>query len=380
MRHGQQSRRTGRATAPVECDTSEEQCHPRKIFVGGLAHRLSTQQLREHFGQYGTVVDAVVLRWPDGRSRGFGYVTFGDAGEAARALQKNHTIGGCEVDVKRAVPGTNKLFVGGLPRNATANELREHFERFGVVSDAVVMIDVATNRSRGFGFVCFLPGSEGADAVAKAMEQYSAHRLRGKWIEVKCAEPPQRLKSAASSKETSSAEEGDSSTRASSPAPGKAPNAPRDLEPRKVQLPQSSPLVRGGAPSPPPRLGLHEALGATSNPVDASMLAYHRLAGAAEATGPAVERYLADFAAAGQMDAWSCSFAHESWAAMPPATDLALHAAYASGYAAYAGYWAPPVDHHWPQPQPQLAHFHPPQLAASFFAAGEPANVLSPGW
>lgn len=60
-------------------------------------------------------------------------------------------VGGRDVDVKRAVPGTNKLFVGGLPQNATAAELREHFEAFGVVSDAVVMIDPSTNRSRGFG-------------------------------------------------------------------------------------------------------------------------------------------------------------------------------------------------------------------------------------
>ena len=71
------------------------------------------------------------------------------------------------INVKRAVPGTNKLFVGGLPQNTTSNELRDHFEGFGVVSDAVVMIDPATSRSRGFGFVCFLPGQEGAPQITK---------------------------------------------------------------------------------------------------------------------------------------------------------------------------------------------------------------------
>jgi len=85
------------------------------------------------------------------------------------------------------------LFIGGLPQNATANELREHFEKFGVVSDAVVMIDPATNRSRGFGFVCFLPGQEGATAVTSTLEQYDNHRMRGKWIEVKSAAPPHKL-------------------------------------------------------------------------------------------------------------------------------------------------------------------------------------------
>jgi hypothetical protein len=149
--------------------------------------------LRDHFQHFGSIVDAVVLRWPDGRSRGFGYVTFADVASASAALREAHQVGGREVDVKRAVPGTNKLFVGGLPQNTAAAELRQHFEAFGVVSDAVVMIDPSTNRSRGFGFVCFLPGQEGAAAVAAALDQYQNHRIRGKWIEVKSAAPPHKL-------------------------------------------------------------------------------------------------------------------------------------------------------------------------------------------
>jgi RNA recognition motif-containing protein len=120
-------------------------------------------------------------------------VTFTDSVAAASVLQEKHALSGRDVDVKRAVPGTNKLFVGGLPQNTTANELREHFEQFGVVSDAVVMIDPATSRSRGFGFVCFLPGQEGAAAVTFSLQQYQNHRIRGKWIEVKSAAPPHKL-------------------------------------------------------------------------------------------------------------------------------------------------------------------------------------------
>lgn len=177
----------------TDCATKDDQCHPRKIFVGGLGHKLSTQGLREHFSRFGPIVDAVVLRWPDGRSRGFGYVTFADIASAAAAIEEPHEICGREVDVKRAVPGTNKLFVGGLPQSVSAAEMRTHFEGFGIVSDAVVMIDPATNRSRGFGFVCFLPGPEGAAAVEVALSQYEHHHIRGKWIEVKSAAPPHKL-------------------------------------------------------------------------------------------------------------------------------------------------------------------------------------------
>jgi len=190
--NGQRTQAKQRHSA-ADSATLEEQCHPRKIFVGGLAHKTTTQHLREHFSRHGPIVDAVVLRWPDGRSRGFGYVTFGDVGAATVALQTTHHIGGRLVDTKRAVPGTNKLFVGGLPQNTTSQELREHFETFGTVSDAVVMIDPATSRSRGFGFICFLPGQDGASAVAAALGQYEHHHIRGKWIEVKSASPPHKL-------------------------------------------------------------------------------------------------------------------------------------------------------------------------------------------
>jgi len=186
--------RSGKHRASAESNTLDEQCHSRKVFIGGLAHKTTTQHLRDHFCRFGHIVDAVVLRWPDGRSRGFGYVTFAESVSAAGVLKEApHVLSGREVEVKRAVPGTNKLFVGGLPQNTTANELREQFEKFGVVSDAVVMIDPVTSRSRGFGFVCFLPGPEGASAVVSSLQQYDNHRIRGKWIEVKSAAPPHKL-------------------------------------------------------------------------------------------------------------------------------------------------------------------------------------------
>ncbi|CAE7432971.1 Rbp6 [Symbiodinium sp. CCMP2592] len=181
------------------------------LYTSFPEHHITYCALPEVFRQvkYGGIVDAVVLRWPDGRSRGFGYVTFSEVQGAQAALNDAHQIGGRQVDVKRAVPGTNKLFVGGLPQNTAAAELREHFEAFGTVSDAVVMIDPATNRSRGFGFVCFLPGQEGAASAAFALEQYEHHRIRGKWIEVKSAAPPHKLaKDGAASSPSAASESG----------------------------------------------------------------------------------------------------------------------------------------------------------------------------
>jgi RNA recognition motif-containing protein len=73
-----------------------------------------------------------------------------------------------------------KLFVGSLSWNTTENELRGAFERFGEITEAKVISDNQTGRSRGFGFVTF---AEGADAD-KAIEEMNGKELDGRAITV----------------------------------------------------------------------------------------------------------------------------------------------------------------------------------------------------
>lgn len=46
-----------------------------------------------------------------------------------------------------------KLFVGGLPYHTTDEELAKHFEQYGEIKEAAIIIDKDINRSKGFGFV-----------------------------------------------------------------------------------------------------------------------------------------------------------------------------------------------------------------------------------
>ncbi len=57
------------------------------------------------------------------------------------------------------------LFVGGLPFAMTDDELRTVFEEYGTVSNAKIIMDRETNRSRGFGFVEFEIDEEGQAAI-----------------------------------------------------------------------------------------------------------------------------------------------------------------------------------------------------------------------
>lgn len=57
---------------------------------------------------------------------------------------------------------TKKLYVGNLPFDATADELREAFSAYGRVLSATIATDRETGQSRGFGFVELVEGAEEA--------------------------------------------------------------------------------------------------------------------------------------------------------------------------------------------------------------------------
>ncbi|OMO50906.1 hypothetical protein CCACVL1_30148 [Corchorus capsularis] len=200
---------------------------PGKLFVGGISRETTDQVLREHFIKYGAVMSAVVAKDRITKSpRGFGFVVFAYPSYADKALQETHVILGRTVEVKRAIPRsehhhnrvqlfleqlnhnpnhhpsngisgtdieaadnnnqfrTSKIFVGGLHPTVTDEVFRKYFERFGTITDVVVMHDSSTNRPRGFGFVTF----ESEETVENVMQK-SFHELNGKFVEVKRAVP-----------------------------------------------------------------------------------------------------------------------------------------------------------------------------------------------
>ena len=57
-----------------------------------------------------------------------------------------------------------RIYVGNLKYEVDDQMLREHFESFGTVTDAKVMMDRETGRSRGFGFI-EMDDSSGQNAI-----------------------------------------------------------------------------------------------------------------------------------------------------------------------------------------------------------------------
>ncbi|XP_066586062.1 RNA-binding protein squid isoform X1 [Prorops nasuta] len=71
--------------------------------------------------------------------------------------QQQQSQGG-QQQATAGIPGKDddrKLFIGGLSRNTTDKELRDHFGKFGEIESISVKIDPYTGISRGFAFMVF---------------------------------------------------------------------------------------------------------------------------------------------------------------------------------------------------------------------------------
>ena len=82
-----------------------------------------------------------------------------------------------------------KLFVAGLPNDFDDVDLKEMFELYGEVISARIVIDRATGKSKGFGFVDMLNKNEAMETI-EALD--GAGLPRGKKITVKEAEEQPR--------------------------------------------------------------------------------------------------------------------------------------------------------------------------------------------
>ena len=79
---------------------------------------------------------------------------------------------------------SKKLFVGSLSWDTNDDGLHEAFAQFGEISEAKVICDRDSGRSRGFGFVTF----EDDEAADKAIAAMNGFQLDGRPIRVDVAQ------------------------------------------------------------------------------------------------------------------------------------------------------------------------------------------------
>jgi len=163
----------------------------KNVFVKNFADLLDEEALTEMFKPIGGVTSAVIMRDPEGASKGFGFVAFESHEEAEKAVEdfNQKDLDGRKLCVCRAqkkqeramelkekfekqkmerisrYQGVN-LYIKNLEDVVDDERLRKEFSTFGTITSAKVMKD-DKGVSKGFGFVCFSSPDEATKAVTE---------------------------------------------------------------------------------------------------------------------------------------------------------------------------------------------------------------------
>uniref|UniRef100_A0A915CUI7 Polyadenylate-binding protein n=1 Tax=Ditylenchus dipsaci TaxID=166011 RepID=A0A915CUI7_9BILA len=180
------------------------------VYVKNFGDSLDREKLEELFGKFGPILSCTVMTDSEGKSKGFGFVSFENAEDAEQAVEamndyevpnSEHKLTVCraqkkserQAELKRKYEqqkqermqryqGVN-LYVKNLDDNVDDGMLRSNFESYGKITSAKVMCD-ENNRSKGFGFVCF----EKPDDATKAVVDMNNKMLGNKPLYVALAQ------------------------------------------------------------------------------------------------------------------------------------------------------------------------------------------------
>jgi RNA recognition motif-containing protein len=178
-----------------------------KLFIGGIPRTITDEELAEHFLQFtedDSLNDCVVIKDEMKNSRGFGFVTYNKLSDTDNCLaNRPHNLGTKEVEVKHAIPRdekietnhvrTNKIFVGGLSKEATEEELTSVIENHVLaageslnakITKCDIIKEKETGEPRGFAFLD-MASEDDADKVV-IVKHFD---IAGRRVELKKAEP-----------------------------------------------------------------------------------------------------------------------------------------------------------------------------------------------
>lgn len=143
---------------------------PKKphLYVGNLSPRVTDFMLTEIFAVAGTVVSAKIVQDRNFTHGGmnYGFVEYADMRAADQAIQtlNGRKLFDTDIRVNWAYQGNaNKedtqhhfhVFVGDLSPEVNDEVLNKAFGAFGSLSEARVMWDMNSGKSRGYGFLSF---------------------------------------------------------------------------------------------------------------------------------------------------------------------------------------------------------------------------------
>ncbi|KAK9957165.1 hypothetical protein ABG768_011431 [Culter alburnus] len=160
------------------------------VYIKNFGEDMDDDKLKDIFSKYGNAMSIRVMTDENGKSRGFGFVSFERHEDAQRAVDEMNGkelngkliyVGRAQKKVERQTELKRKfeqmkqdrmtryqgvnLYVKNLDDGIDDERLRKEFSPFGTITSAKVMMD--GGRSKGFGFVCFSSPEEATKAVTE---------------------------------------------------------------------------------------------------------------------------------------------------------------------------------------------------------------------
>ena len=142
------------------CHQIMQNTYSKELFIQiGLPWKTTEDDVREYFEEYGPLTMVQLKTKGSGQSKGFAFIRFKDLEIQEKVLLTRHMIQERWCDVK--VPESQelktakanascKIFVARLSEIITAEDLKEHFEKFGPVTDVYI-----PKPFRSFAFITF---------------------------------------------------------------------------------------------------------------------------------------------------------------------------------------------------------------------------------
>lgn len=167
------------ATSAIIHDDIRDKCNEavavspstRRLMVRNIPFCTKDEQFIKYFETFGEIEDGIIVREKEGRSKGYGFITYKFVDSVKACLKSSHTIENKELQVRLVADPfsdqyQNKIFVRNLSQKTDVNTLRSIFEKYGKLEECVIIHDNA-GKSKGYGFLTFSSPKE----AFKVMQQ-----------------------------------------------------------------------------------------------------------------------------------------------------------------------------------------------------------------
>uniref|UniRef100_A0A673AU11 Nucleolysin TIAR n=1 Tax=Sphaeramia orbicularis TaxID=375764 RepID=A0A673AU11_9TELE len=170
----------------------DDESHPKTLYVGNLSRDVTEILILQLFTQIGPCKSCKMITEHTSNDP-YCFVEFFEHRDAAAALaaMNGRKILGKEVKVNWATtPSSQKkdtsnhfhVFVGDLSPEITTEDVKAAFAPFGKISDARVVKDMTTGKSKGYGFVSFYNKLDAENAILNMGGQWLGGRqIRTNW-------------------------------------------------------------------------------------------------------------------------------------------------------------------------------------------------------